>query len=128
MHAEIFTIATEAQVEDGLLSMTGGGWEYCDVTAFPAQVDLVLAGIIVYAPEDVGRNYVIDVSVTASDGRSGEFGTIRVTESAAAAVVKTPFAYPLSLTVAGPVVLSLTATVQDGPTFGPTDFEVRAPW
>ena len=94
---------------------------------FPAQVDLVLVGVIVYAPEDYGRKHVISVAVEGSDGRMGEFGTIRVAPSTAAEVVKTPFTYPLSLTLQGPVVLSLTATVEDGPTFGPTQFEIRPP-
>ena len=127
MHAEVFTVATVGQVRDGLLSMVGGGWEYVQVDMFPAQVDLVLVGVIAYAPEDYGRKHLISVAVQGSDGRGGEFGTIRVAPSTAAAVVKTPFTFPLSLTLEGPVVLSLTASVEDGPTFGPAEFEVRPP-
>jgi hypothetical protein len=127
MHAEVFTVATVGQVRDGLLSMVGGGWEYCQVDMFPAQVDLALVGVIAYAPEDYGRKHLISVAVQGDDGRTGDFGTIRVAPSTAAAVVKTPFVFPLTLTLEGPVVLSLTATVEDGPTFGPAQFEVRPP-
>jgi hypothetical protein len=127
MHAELFTVASEAEVSGGLLSMTDGGWEYVKVDWFPAQITVVLVGVLVYAPEDYGRKHVISVAVQGSDGRSADFGTIRVLPSTAAAVVKTPFAYPLSLTLQGPVVLSITATVEDGPTLGPVEFEVRPP-
>ena len=125
MHAEVFTIATAGEVRDGLLSMARGGWEACEITAFPAQVDLVLVGVIVYSPQDYGRHHVISVSVEGSDGRSGALGNIEVEPSKAAAVVKTPFTFPLTLTLEGPVVLSLTAKVERGPMFGPTQFEVR---
>jgi hypothetical protein len=125
MHAEVFTVAVAGEVVDGLLSMTRGGWESCEIAQFPAQVDLVLAGVIVYAPENCGRHHVISVSIEGSDGRVGGFGDIQVAPSAAAPVVKTPFVFPLTLTLAGPVVLSLSATVEGGPTFGPTQFEVR---
>lgn len=126
MHAEVFTVATAGQVRDGLLSMVSGGWEGCEVTQFPTEINLVLVGVIVYAPEDCGRNHVISVSVNGGD-LTGAFGTVLVEPSTAAPVVKTPFVFPMSLTLTGPVVLSLTATVEDGPTFGPTQFEVRAP-
>jgi hypothetical protein len=127
MHAEVFTVATAGEVGDGLLSMANGGWECCEVSEFPAEVDLVLVGVIVYSPEDCGRNHIVSVSVRGSDGRTGALGTMLVAPSTAAAVVKTPFRFPMSLSLAGPVVLSLTATVQDGPTFGPAQFEVRRP-
>lgn len=126
MHAEVFTIAdTGAVQENRLLSMTGGGWERCEIGEFPAQINLVLVGLIVYAPEDCGRSHVVNFSVQGSDGQTGSLGTMLVDRSNLATVVKTPFAYPISLTVLGPVVLSLTATVESGPTFGPTQFEVR---
>jgi hypothetical protein len=127
MHAEVFTVATAGAVRDGLLSMASGGWESCEVTEFPAEVALVLVGVIVYSPEECGRNHVVSFSVTGSDGRTGSLGNMLVEPSIAAAVVKTPFTFPMSLTLAGPVVLSLTGTVEDGPTFGPTTFEVRRP-
>lgn len=127
MHAEVFTVATAGAVRDGLLSMGGGGWESCTVTEFPAQVDVVLVGVLVYAPEECDRQHVISVSATGSDGQAGAIGTIRIGASTPAAVVKTPFTVPVTLTVAGPVVISLSATIEDGPTFGPTEFEVRAP-
>ncbi len=127
MHAELLTIASQAEVEGGLLSMTGGGWEYVRVDWFPAEIRLFLVGVIVHAPEDYGHEHVISVAAQGSDGRAADFGTFRVAPSTAAAVVKTPFAYAMSLTLEGPVVLSLTATVEGGPTFGPTQFEVRAP-
>lgn len=127
MHAEVFTVASAGEVRGGLLDVTSGGWEYVQVEYFPAQVDLVLSGVIVYAPEDCGRKHVLNVAVEGSDGRAADFGTIRIAPSTAAAVVKTPFAFPMSLTLQGPVVLSITATVEDGPTFGPTLFEVRPP-
>ena len=41
---------------------------------FPAQVDLVLVGVIAYAPEDYGHKHLISVAVQGSDGRGGEFG------------------------------------------------------
>ncbi len=127
MHTEVFTVANTGGVGDsGLLGMAGGGWESSEVSEFPAQVDLTLVGVIVYAPEDIGRSHVINVSVEGSDGQAGGLGSIRIAPSSPAAVVKTPFAHPISLRVEGPVVLSLTATVEDGPTFGPTEFEVRA--
>ena len=127
MHAEIFTIANTGGVdEQRLLSMTGGGWERCEIAEFPADVRLVLIGLIVYAPEDCERSHVVNFSVHGSDGQTGSLGSMLVDRSNAAAVVKTPFAYPITLTVLGPVVLSLTATVESGPTFGPTQFEVRA--
>ena len=127
MHAELLTVASQAEVNGGLLSMTDGGWEYVQVDWFPAEIQLFLVGVIVYAPEDYGQKHVITVAAQGSDGRTAGFGTIRVAPSTAAAVVKTPFAFALSLTLEGPVVLSLTATVEGGPTFGPTQFEVRAP-
>ena len=127
MHAEVFTIADAGGVDETrLLSMAGGGWERCEVAEFPAQVDLVLVGLIVYAPEDFARSHVVNFSVTGSDGQTGSLGTMLVERSDAAAVVKTPFVYPITLTVLGPVVLSLSATGESGPTFGPTQFEVRA--
>lgn len=126
MHAEVFTIANTGGVDENrLLSMAGGGWERCEIARFPADVDLVLVGLIVYAPEDCGRSHVINFSVHGSDGQTGSLGTMLVDRSNLATVVKTPFAYPITLTVLGPVVLSLTATVESGPTFGPTQFEVR---
>ena len=105
--------------------MTAGGWERCEIAEFPAHVNLVLIGLIVYAPEDCGRPHVVNFSVHGSDGKTGSLGTMPIEPSNAAAVVKTPFAYPITLRVLGPVVLSLTATVEGGPTFGPTQFEVR---
>lgn len=126
MHAEVFTIANTGGVDENrLLSMAGGGWERCEVAEFPADVNLVLIGLIVYAPEDCGRSHVVNFSVQGSDGQTGSLGTMLVDRSNVASVVKTPFAYPITLTVLGPVVLSLTATVESGPTFGPTQFEVR---
>lgn len=126
MHAEVFTIAKTGGVDENrLLSMAAGGWERCEIAEFPAQVNLVLIGLIVYSPEEYGRSHVVSFSVHGSDGRTGSLGTMRIDRSNAAAVVKTPFAYPITLTVLGPVVLSLTATVESGPTFGPTQFEVR---
>ena len=86
MHAEVFTVATVGQVRDGLLSMVGGGWEYCQVDMFPAQVDLALVGVIAYAPEDYGRKHLISVAVQGDDGRMGDFGTIRVAPSTANAM------------------------------------------
>ena len=128
MHAEVFTIANAGGVDEHrLLSMAGGGWERCEIAEFPGQVDLVLIGLIVYSPEECGRSHVVNFSVQGSDGQTGSLGTMLVERSTAAAVVKTPFAYPITLTVLGPVVLSLTATVEGGPTFGPTQFEVRRP-
>ena len=127
MHTEVFTIADTGGVnENRLLSMADGGWERCEIAEFPAQINLVLIGLIVYAPEDCGRSHVVNFSVRGSDGQSGSLGTMLVDRSNVATVVKTPFAYPITLTVLGPVVLSLTATVESGPTFGPTRFEVRA--
>ena len=126
VHAEVFTIATTGGVDDNrLLSMAAGGWERCEIAAFPAHVNVVLVGLIVYAPEDCGRSHVVSFSVEGSDGNTGSLGTMQIDPSTAAAVVKTPFAYPITLRVLGPVVLSLTATVEGGPTFGPTQFEVR---
>lgn len=127
MHAEVFTIADTGGVDENrLLSMAGGGWERCEIAEFPAEINLVLIGLIVYAPEDCGRSHVVNFSVQGSDGQTGSLGTMLVDRSNVATVVKTPFAYPITLTVLGPVVLSLTATVESGPTFGPTQFEVRA--
>ena len=125
MHAEVFTIANTGGVDQNrLLSMAGAGWERCEIPEFPAQVNLVLIGLIVYAPEDCGRSHVVNFSVQGSDGQTGSLGTMLVDRSSVATVVKTPFTYPITLTVLGPVVLSLTATVESGPTFGPTQFEV----
>jgi hypothetical protein len=126
MHAEVFTIATDGQVRNGLLTLDGAGWESCVIRSFPARVDLVLAGVLVYEPEELGRDHAIDVFVMGSDGQTGSLGTIEVGPSLPAAVVKTPFAYPITLTLNGPVKLALTAIVEDGPTLGPTEFEVRA--
>ena len=126
MHAEVFTIANTGGVDDNrLLSMAGGGWERCELAEFPADVNLVLIGLIVYSPEECGRSHVVHFSVQGSDGQIGSLGSILVERSDAATVIKTPFAYPITLRVLGPVVLSLTATVESGPTFGPTQFEVR---
>ena len=127
MHAEVFTIANTGGVDENrLLSMAGGGWERCEIAEFPAQVNLVLIGLIVYSREECARSHVVNFSVEGSDGQIGSLGTILVERSNVATVVKTPFAYPITLRVLGPVVLSLTATVESGPTFGPTQFEVRA--
>ena len=126
MHAEVFTIARSGGVDENrLLSMDAGGWERCEIAAFPADVNLVLIGLIVYSPEEFGRSHVVSFSVHGSDGNTGSLGTMQIDRSNAGAVVKTPFAYPITLRVLGPVVLSITATVEGGPTFGPTQFEVR---
>lgn len=127
MHTEVFTVATAGQVRHGMLSMVSGGWESCEVSEFPAQVDVVLVGLIVYSPQECERSHVVNFSVSGDDGQTGSLGTMLVEPSIAGTVVKTPFAYPITLTVEGPVVLSLSASVEGGPTFGPTEFEVRPP-
>lgn len=115
MQIEVLLVANQAVVENGLLSVAGGGWETFTPAMFPATLRGVIAGIVTLSDGEIGDGHAVSFSMTDPDGHvAGTSGSMIISgirpRTRPGVPVRVPFDIPFSTVVSAPTVVKVGIT------------------
>jgi hypothetical protein len=106
--------ANHASAEGGLLALTGGGWEWVNLRAFPGTVHGFVAGLIELDPGH--EPTAIEASVTGPDDATQVFGAQVIEDPTEANVgARLPLVVPMTFVARQPGLYVINITDTEGP-------------
>jgi hypothetical protein len=106
--------ANAASNEGGVLSLSGGGWDWFNLRAFPGTVHGAVAGIIELPPGH--RPTPIEAVVTGPDGNEAVFGAQVIEDPTDDNVgCRLPLVVPLTFVAREPGLYIVNITDAEGP-------------
>lgn len=131
MRIESLLVANAAEVRDGLLYVSGAGWETFGLQIFPNEVRGYLTGIAVLDEEEFGEMVAIQFSVSDQAGHvAGSAGSI-ITSGIRARTpgvpIRFPFVIPFVTVVTGPTIVDCVLSSSDGSRLASLNFSIPDP-
>ena len=124
-------VANGAGIDNGLLTVNGGGWEFYSPAFFPSTVRGAICGIATLDESELGTTPVVTFRASAQDDQ--ELGWVASTTidgvrtpTVAGVPIRVPFMVLMSAVVSAPTVV--TVTMSEGRAeLASTAFAVRDP-
>lgn len=112
-------VANRAEVANGLLNVSGGGWDSFTVHSLPATIPGFLCGVIEVQPEERGQQLVVHVEALDHEGHdAGSHASMVISttlDDAPPWVTRLPFAMPFVFAASAPGEFTLRMVDDDGP-------------
>lgn len=129
MKIEVLLVANGAGIENGLLNVHGGGWEYTSPPFFPSTIRGAVCGIAILDESELGTTPIVTFSIVDKSG--SELGWRASTTidgvrrpPAPGVLIRVPFMAIMSAVVTEPTIATITMS-KDDVVIETTAFEVR---
>ncbi|HSH59976.1 MAG TPA: hypothetical protein VK988_10110 [Acidimicrobiales bacterium] len=131
MRVEALLVADRAVVENGLLSIEGGGWEHYQPPLLPWTLRGSLAGVLVLEDAEVGSTPAIGIEMTDSDGHVDGFNASMIVNGIRPTTLggvpcRVPLDVPFTTVARAPTVVKI-GVVHAGTELASVTFAVREP-
>lgn len=102
-------VANAAERKNGLLDVTGGGWEHCKPSMLPANIGGAIAGIFVLDDVELGTTPAVTIEACTPGGSGMGWSASMIVSgirspSPDGVPVRIPFAVPFAFAVMKPMV------------------------
>ena len=132
MRAAVAILANQAAVENGLIYVNGGGWEYVNALQLPCQASGCIAGVFELEIAELGLRPVVRFDIHDSAGQLAGFQGSMIVDAMRDEVpeigfARVPFAVPFTVVLPKAEVYTARIVAEEGEVLAAIPFSVMLP-